>query len=222
MKASIVEKLHSALDSGLDSECKVFYVLGESRKLLEKFPPDSPQFALALYCNWALHVDLDRHKTTLPFLQRVDQFVASFFGGKDADIVLEHYVFREFVFLDTFRAQLKQFLNTHGLPTALCDEDDRWHEFITHYAGIIEDGSLSCDGKNLPLKWVRRVVFTKGRARMDSHVPFDLSWQIDLLDGRSLLVSVYAAAPKGLDLIGSVITIKAAPVAPTPVVQPTT
>jgi hypothetical protein len=209
-----------ALESGLDNEVKVFYVLGQSRKLLEKLPPDPPQFALTLYCNWALHVDLDRAKTTLPFLQRVDQFVASVFGGKDADIVLEHYVSREFVFLDSFRAQLKQLLSTYGLPTALCDEDDRWHEFIAHYAGIIEDGSLSCDGKNLRLKWVRRVVFTKGRTRKDSHVPFDLSWRIDLLDGRSLLVDVYAAAPKGLQLIGKVITIKAAPIGRTPVAQP--
>lgn len=131
MKDSIVEKLRSALDSGLDNEFKVFYVLGESRKLLEKYPSDPVPFALLLYCNWALHVDLDRPKTTLPFLQRVDQFAASVFAGKDADIVLEHHVFREFVFLDSFRAQLKQLFNTYGLPMAVCDEDDRWHDSLS-------------------------------------------------------------------------------------------
>jgi hypothetical protein len=212
VKNAIVEKLRAALDSGLDSECKVFYVIGESRKLLDKFPPDQPQFALTLYFNWALHVDLDRRNTTLPFLQRVDEFVASRLSGKAADLLLEHYLFRELVFLDSFRAQLKQLLSTHGLPTELCDDDDRWHEFITHYAGIIEDGSLTCDGKNLPLKWVRRVVFTKGRARRGSHVPFGLNWQIDLLDGSSLHVDVYAVAPKGLQMIGHVITTNPAPV----------
>jgi hypothetical protein len=86
MKDSIIEKLRSALDSaldsGLDDEFRVFYVLGESRKLLEKYPPDPVPFALLLYCNWALHVDLDRPKTTLPFLVRVDEFVASLLDRK--------------------------------------------------------------------------------------------------------------------------------------------
>jgi hypothetical protein len=132
-------------------------------------------------------------------------------------MVLEYHVFREFVFLDSFRVQLKQLLNAYGLPTALCDEDERWHEFIKHYAGIIEDGSLSCDGKNLPLKWVRKVVFTKGHPQPDSHVPFELSWQIDLLDGRSLLVSVHTAAPSGVEMMVHGITIKAAPVPLAPV-----
>src|ERR1700680_2144297 len=192
MKDSIVKKLRAVLDSGVNSECKVSYVLCESRKLLEKYPPDPPPFALLLYCNWALHVDLDRPKTTLPFLQRVDEFVGSVFGGTDADIVLEHNAFREFVFLDTFREQLKRLLAGYGLPTAVCDEENRWHEFITHYAGIIQDGSLSCDGKNLYLKWVREVIFTKGQARSDSYVPFDLSWRIGLLDGSSIDVDVRA------------------------------
>lgn len=214
MKDSIVKKLRAVLNGRIDSECKVSYILSESRKLLEKYPPDEPPFALSLYCNWALHIDLDRPKTTLPFLTRVDEFVASVLARKDADIVLEHRIFREFVFLDTFRAQLKAFLAAYGLPTAICDEDSRWHEFITHYAGIIEDGSLSCDGKNLPLKRIREVIFTKGRARHDSYVPFDLSWQIELLDGSSILVEVRAADFVGGKMIVHGLTFKAAPATP--------
>lgn len=213
MKDAIVEKLRAALDSGLDTECKIFYVLGQARKLLEKFPPDPPQFALALYCNWALHVDLDRPKTTLHFLARVDQFVASILGLKDEDLISKHYLFREFVFLDSFRSQLRELLSKYGLPMALCDDDDRWNAFIQHYAGIIEDGSLSCDGKNLQLKLVRKVVFAKGREQQDSHVPFDLSWQIELLDGRGLTFEGHAVAPKELQMMVTGIKFTDAPAA---------
>jgi len=209
VRDSIINKLRDVLDGGIDSECKVSYVLCESRKLLEKYPPDPLPFALLLYCNWALHIDLDRPNTTLTFLKRVDEFVASVFAGS-TDIVLEHRIFREFVFLDTFRAQFQKFLVAYGLPTTVCDEDGRWHEFITHYAGIIEDGSLSCDGKNLALKWVREVVFMRGRARPDAHVPFDLCWQIELLDGGSILVDVYAP-DSPLQMIVHGLTLKPSP-----------
>jgi len=192
MKDSIIKKIRTILDSGVDSECKVSYVLAESRKLLETYPPDPAPFALRLYCNWALHIDLDHTKTTLPFLQRLDEFVASVLGEKNEDIVLEHRMLREFIFLDTFRVQFSELLNSYALPTKLCDDDNLWHEFLTHYAGIIEDGSLSCRSNSPTLKWVKEVVFTKGRTRTDGFIPFDLTWEIQLLDGRTLAVSVSA------------------------------
>ncbi len=72
MKLAIVEKLRAILDDAVDSECKVVYVLAETRKLLETYPPNPFPFALKLYCHWALHVDLESRGTTLPFLQKVE------------------------------------------------------------------------------------------------------------------------------------------------------
>jgi hypothetical protein len=206
MKDAIVDKIRNILDSGVDSECKVFYVLGEVRKLLEKYPPEVPPFALILYCNWALHIDLSRPKTTSQFLSRVDKYVSSVLEKEKADIVSDHDLFREFVFFDSFRAQLKALFTQYDLPTTVCDDEGFWHTFLEHYAGIIEDGSLSCDcdGKNMHLKQVSRVVFTKGRARDGSHVPFGLSWQIDLKNSGSLILEVYADIEGG---VGSVLTL---------------
>ena len=160
---AIVEKLRVALSGSVDSECKVVYVLAESRKLLETYPPDPAPFTLKLYCHWALHVDLDNKTTTLPFLERVDKYVAGYFVGNQ-DITEDYRMLREFVLLDTFRQQFKQFLQAYDFPTGICDEDARWHEFLKHYAGVIEDGSLSCNAKEHPLKLIDEVVFTKGRA----------------------------------------------------------
>src|SRR5229473_3395305 len=132
---SIVTKLRTALLDAVDSECKVVYILAETRKLLETYPPDPMPFALKLYCHWALHVDLDNPKTTLPFLERADKYAAGVLAG-NKDIVEEHQMLREFVFLDTFRQQFKKFLQAYNLPTGICDEGSLWHEFLKHYAGV--------------------------------------------------------------------------------------
>ena len=206
---SIVAKLRDALSDAIDSECKVVYILAETRKLLETYPPDPLPFALKLYCHWALHVDLDKPGTTLLFLEKVDIFAASGLEGT-SDMLAEHRMLREFVFLDSFREQFRQFLQTFNLPTAVCDEDSRWNEFLTHYAGVIEDGSLSCKAKANSLKLVSEVVFTKGRiaaASENSYTPFRLAWTIALLDGRKLTIEVNASAPNGDEAIGSVTTL---------------
>jgi hypothetical protein len=200
---AIVKKLRDSLSDPVDSECKVVYILAETRKLLETYRPNPFPFALKLYCHWALHVDLENPGTTLPFLERVDTFAASVLAG-NSDIAAEHRMFREFVFLDTFRQQFRQLLQTYNLPTAVCDEDSRWHEFLTHYAGVIEDGSLSCKAKATSLKLVSEVVFTKGRtatSREKFYIPFGLVWTIVLLNGRNLTVEVKASAPYGHEMI---------------------
>jgi hypothetical protein len=99
----------------------------------------------------------------------------------------------EFVLLKTFREQFKEFLQGFNLPTAICDEDSRWHKFLESYAGIIEDGSLSCRAKGHKLKYIREVIFKKGRpANKESYLPFRLSWNIILLDGRTMAVDIQA------------------------------
>jgi len=206
MEKSIVQKLRPMLSAAVDSECKVVYVLAESRKLLETHAIDPEPFALRLYCHWALHVDLDHPKTTRAFLEQAEKYAASVLAGSQ-DIVQEHRMLREFVFLDTFRQQFRKFLDAYGLPTAVCDDDKRWHEFMTHYAGVIEDGSLSCSAKTQPLTLVSKVVFTKGKTVQDHYTPFALAWTIFLVDGRKLEVEVRASAPKGNEMISWVVTL---------------
>jgi hypothetical protein len=175
----------------------VVYVLCETRKLLDKYPPNPVPLALKMYCHWALHIDLMNPGTTAQLLQRVDDFVERVVQQAE-DFIEDTYLFRELLWLDTFRQQLRDFLASYDLPTGVCDEDCRWHEFLEHYAGVIQDGSLSCQAKTQRLKHVDRVVFSKGRERAHAVVPFSLAWEITLLDGRSIDVEVYAITlPKG-------------------------
>lgn len=206
MQKSIVEKLRLFLSEAVDSECKVVYLLAESRKLLATRPITPEPFALRLYCHWALHVDLNLPRTTRAFLEQVEKYADSVLAGSK-DILQEHRMVREFVFLDTFRQQFRKLLEIHDLPTGICDDDARWHEFLTHYAGVIEDGTLSCRAKKRPMKLVSKVVFTKGRAVQDHHTPFTLQWTIFLVDGRKLALEVRASAPEGKEIISSVIRL---------------
>jgi hypothetical protein len=208
VRDAIVDKLRGLLLSPIDSECKVVYLLAECRKLLEKYPPNPVPFALKLYCHWALHVNLEHPSTTRLFLERVERHAESVLNGT-TDFWLEHEMVREFVFLETFREQLKQLLLSYDIPTNLCDETERWHEFLLHYAGVIEDGSLSCITQRQPLRLVKEVVFTKGRGikMPDSYLPFGLAWTIFLLDGRTLTVEVTARLFEGKEMIGCVATL---------------
>ena len=203
-ESSIIAKLRNALSGPVDSEYKVVYVLAESRKLLETYPPDPFPFALKLYCHWALHIDLDHSGTTLPFLEKVESFAQRLLAD-NADIASDNRMLREFVFLETFRQQFRQFLQGIDLPTTVCDENSCWNQFLTHYAGVIEDGSLSCRAKSNSLKLVSEVVFTRGRdneASENPYIPFRFAWKIVCLNGSTITVEVRASAPSGNEMIG--------------------
>jgi len=217
MRDQIVEKLRAILTDAIDSECKVVYFLAECRKLLEKYPPFPVPVALKMYCHWALHIDLTNPTTTFTFLEQVDRYAQSVLAG-NRDIVAEHQMFREFIWLETFRGQLRDFLRSYTLPTALCDEDGRWHEFLKHYGAVVEDGSLACTAgkKARRLQLVKQVNVTKGGPqpawRKNTVAPFELDWEIDLQDGRSLAVTVYAAPmPNGDEMLVHGIKIRGIP-----------
>lgn len=200
MEESIVRKIRHALEGPLDSECKVVYILAESRKLLDSARHDHGSFALRLYCNWALHVDLDFPATTLPFLRIVEKYAKSVLDGCK-DIVEENRMLGEFAFLESFRREFEEFLRSHRLPTDVCTDRKRWHEFLTYYSGVIEDGSIFCKAQTDELKLVRGVVFKKGREVPGYHLPFGLIWTIIFRDGRKVEVEVKASSPQGHDMI---------------------
>jgi hypothetical protein len=203
MTDAIVEKLRQHLSDPVDTECKVVYLLCEIRKLLDKPRPEPTLralrqlFALRLYCNWALHIHLSKN-TTMALLEKVDRiFINRTTPGSPETgltIVAEHHLFREFVYLETFRKELSQFLTAYGLRTSLCDEDVCWFAFLAAYEGVIEDGSLTCESKNsAKLRVVEKITFTKGpRIVEDSHVPFGIVWKILLKDGSTIEVNVGA------------------------------
>jgi hypothetical protein len=134
MEDSIITKLRDFLKGDIDSECKVVYLLAETRKLLESYDP--PPFSLNLHCNWALHVNLDRKGTTHAFLKQLDEYVASVFAGS-TNVAAERPALWELASFDSFRQQFKQFLSDHQLHTAICDEDSVVHPSNLDSQGLV-------------------------------------------------------------------------------------
>ena len=198
MQHSIVQKLDALLVSPITRESEAVYLLCEVRKLLD-LERTREAFPLRLHCNWALHVDLTHTRTTLPFLKQVDSALASLIGPGKSDLSAEEKVFDEFVSLKALRGHLRAFLQRHRLPARLCDDDGWWHQFLTHHAGVIDDGSLSCSADtNGELAYLKKVTFTKGDTlHAGAHVPFAMTWRVDLLDGRSVTMSGTLVKPTG-------------------------
>lgn len=190
---AIVGKLRALLTDGIDSECEVVYLLCEIRKLFDKTPARARPFALNMYCHWALHVDLKGTDTIMPFLEQIDAYMEGVLVGPE-DFGASHRMIQEFLFLETLRSQLRDFLAGYDLPLDLTDDSDQWNDFVKHYAGVIEDGSLICQAKTPVLKHVKQVTFTKGRDAIGefAQIPFDMVWCVELLDGRSIDVDVNA------------------------------
>ena len=112
----------------------------------------------------------------------------------------EQRVIDELVGLETLRLQMREFLKKHGLATALCDDDAWWHEFLRHYGGVVEDCSLSCrsDPKG-ELRFVRKVTFSKGtEPPAGAHVPFRMTWDIELIDGGHVMMQGNQVATDGV------------------------
>jgi hypothetical protein len=180
MRDSIIDKLSNELLSGVDTEPKVVYLLCEMRKLLDNYPPPEPKpFTFKLFCNWALHINLDREHTTKQFLQELDDFIYRFiFTHGISSIPEETPFFQNLVNLNNFRKEFKNLLTFYGLPTEICNNDSYWLAFLKAYAGVIEDGSLTCAAKQL--KMFTKVVFSKDLVNVDALLPFAIKWSIYL------------------------------------------
>jgi hypothetical protein len=194
------EGMQDGLPANIVKEAEVVYVLAECRKLLEETKAGDPHFALKLYCHWALHVDLAGRDTTLPFLKRVDVLAAAILG--DNNFIEQHRMFREFGFLNSFRHLLRDFLASYDLSTLICDEDPFWRSFLTAYASVVEDGSLTCHSQPGDLELITGVTFTKGRAVEDRRLPFEMAWDIHLLQGKTITANVSALElPNGEEML---------------------
>ena len=224
MPDRIVEGLTSHLAVPVNTSPAVVYLMAEVRKLVDRDRTTTdPAFALRMYCNWALHTNLDRPSTTQEFLGLVDRFIlknvspagspewpAEYKDDDTFSFIDEHRLFRDFVYLDKLRAQLKQLLASYGLPTELCDDNGVWFGFIKVLAGVIAEGELSIKTSSAArLKAVSKVVFRKGGRPLgkNPHVPFVIQWDIHLQDSRIAQTTVEADAEKpilsfGIHLIG--------------------
>ena len=192
MRNAIIDKLARHLSAPVETECEAVYLLCEARKLFDRETPP----ALYMCANWALHVDLDssRNRGARRLLQEVDGFVAEYLELGCIPFP-EPTIFKELLFIGSFRQELRAFLASLELPTDLCDEDAWWFTFVEAYAGVIEDGSLVCQGEGF--RYITKLVFTKGRTLSDADLPFTIDWEVALVDSRTLYAELHTNTTSG-------------------------
>jgi hypothetical protein len=193
MKSEIVQKLQTFLGAGpLDDDCRVVYFLVQIRKLLERSDaPPAQNKTLRFYCNWALHVKLDRNRAAEDFLAEVDP-ILTLSANLDKSA---HDRSDELLTLRLFRSELRTFLSQNGIDTATCDADELWDIFLRAYSNVVENceiesrGSQSAARTGLQVSAVS-IMPVRDFLNFSEARTFPMEWGIRYTDGRRSVLSL--------------------------------
>lgn len=178
MQTSIEVKLAALLAHPIDTEAKAVYLLCQVRKL-QDYDETGPN-RLRMFCNWAVHVELEARSTVEPFLQHIDDVVASKVTGvmTPQSFASELALKDEFAAFDTFRNELRGLLADHSLPTTLSDDESWWYGFLEQYSGVIEDCTLVL---RRPLQHLTSMTFVKRQSGVSpAALTFAPTWIVKL------------------------------------------
>ena len=152
----IFSKLAQALDEDITTEAQVVYILSRLRKYLEITGQKKTYKDLNFYCNWALHSKLER---TEPVADALREFLQGTDGGK-------------FLSFDYLIEDLKKFIDKHGLPRKILEDNANFLRFINLLVGIYSDTPLTVTPED-----TRTITIEKPDAMLDKY-PFALSYKI--------------------------------------------
>jgi hypothetical protein len=138
-KSEIARKLSLELQKGdTFTEPRVVYVLVQARKLLEMMN-DRDFETVKFYCDWVLHVKLDRNKGASQVIKLFESIQkAADDGNTELYESRSMWLFEQVLSADTFRKQLIDVLSRNEIPPELFKDNANWYEFLRHYGAIID------------------------------------------------------------------------------------
>jgi hypothetical protein len=185
---SIVDKLYLELQRPIETEMQVVYILVELRKMLEHDGKKKQYPVLNMYGNWAVHTKLSGSDIADRIVRLCDQVTYRKIN-ENVDIDIEN----EFVaFFDEslLRRELQAFLEEIGLPTEICTDTAKWHDFRKKLASIIEDSPLELKAsKNAPPTHFIKGVIVKNKSTDKAlHVEWEMVYHstviVEVKDGK--------------------------------------
>jgi len=149
MKDALAEKLTAKLSRPITTEADVVYVLVEIRKLLDRCEvPRSELKPIWFFCDWVVHIKLDRKKgwanELLTFVDRVIKQQVSWEALDPADRAFMIETFS----LDAVRQKLIGFLADQGVRAIVFGHVPGWYWFIRKFGEVVSDCPLSLKGGN--------------------------------------------------------------------------
>jgi hypothetical protein len=148
-KSEIARKLSLELQKGdAFTEPRVVYVLVQARKLLETMN-DRDFETLKFYCDWILHVKLDRNKGASNVIKLFESIQkAADEGNAELYESRSMWLFEQVLSADTFRNQLIDVLSRNGIRPEVFADNANWYEFLHYYGAIIQGVPLEVKVKS--------------------------------------------------------------------------
>jgi hypothetical protein len=208
MKNDIEEKLRQKLaNNGITEESDVVYLLVQARKLMEHDKAlKTAHPTLDFYCNWGLHVELDR-PAAQAFLTKVKPVLTL---NLNCDQQKQNEL-DSLLTLDAFRFELRSLLSGFGADLSICDDRKSWTAFLRLYSEVVRDANLVLKGVAVPgglLSLAVKTVtiqpaggdpFTDATAKV-----YPMTWRITYADGRfgNLQLSEFGLLGATVDVFG--------------------
>lgn len=157
MRDIIIEKVSNEISKGISTESQVLYVLAEIRKVLKDHDQNSANYPiLSFFCDWSLHVRMDRHAAR----QMLDR-VQDFYRGLDSYLSLrKNTSFFPFVTLIVLRRELRLFFERNNLLLDITNDVKKWERFLFLLLDIIIDCPLISNSG-----YIRECKFVESRSR---------------------------------------------------------
>jgi hypothetical protein len=147
-QSDVARKLLLELQKGETfTEPRVVYVLVQVRKLLEMMN-DKDFETLKFYCDWVLHVKLDRKgaSNVIKLFESIQK--AADYGNVALYESRSMWLFEQVLSADTFRNQLIDVLARNEIPPEVFADNANWYEFLHRYGAIINDVPLELNVKS--------------------------------------------------------------------------
>lgn len=136
-KREIIDKLRNFLNKHpiFGEECEVIYLMVQIRKILDFKDNNNPYNTLRFYCNWVLHIKLNKEMTAKLLSNILEPVVDSRKSGLDnARNIIKSY--SDFFKLNTLKKELSDFIKEYKLSESLVDKN--WWKFVRLLLDIIE------------------------------------------------------------------------------------
>lgn len=133
--SSSIAKLKALLGIRTLSESECLYVLVLIRKEIEAMPASvaSRYSYVKLFCDWALHIAIDRSRAGSKLVASVHEAVIQVKHSPTAQVVTQI----SSSLLEPFRTEMANFLQGKFLPTTIVSDHAGWRMFLGHVLEII-------------------------------------------------------------------------------------
>jgi len=203
MVLDLLSKLTGTISNPIRTECQVVYLMVELRKLMDRREEERRngmsegdrrnlrrEFpVLKLFCDWAVHINIEWNREAEPLLREFDGAVESAKAGNGIP-----FSFLQFLSLSHFRDEFARFLHVNGLPSRLVEDGDAWDLFLNLYSAVVSDCPITYTKAQIAFKLISKLTLTKDVPEGESYAfvrsllgeePHSvwMNWRIELMDG---------------------------------------